>query len=59
MNDLDNCIKVTYLISCTNFNEHYVGSAIDLKKHFRIHKSDIPTQSSCFLKIYGQLKKLV
>ena len=41
-NDFD-CtgMNVIYLTSCTNCNEQYVGSAIDFKKRFRIHKSDI------------------
>ena len=44
-NDLDyNCMNVIHLISCTNCNEQYVGSAIDFKKRFRIHKSDINTK---------------
>ena len=43
-NDLDyNCMNVIYLISCTNCNEQYLGSATEFKKHFRIHKSDINT----------------
>ena len=44
-NDFDcNSMNVIYLISCTNCNEQYVGSAIDFKKRFRIHKSDINTK---------------
>ena len=44
-NDFDcNCMNVIYLISCTNCKEQYVGSAIDSKKRFRIHKSDINTK---------------
>ena len=44
-NDSDcNCMNVIYLISCTNCKEQYVGSAIDFKKRFRIHKSDINTK---------------
>ena len=39
-----NCMNVIYLISCTNCKEQYVGSAIDFKKRFRIHKSDINTK---------------
>ena len=38
-----NCMNVIYLISFTNCNEQYAGSAIDFKKRFRIHKSDINT----------------
>ena len=37
-------MNVIYLISCTNCNEQYVGSAIDFKKGFRIHKSDVNTK---------------
>ena len=48
-NDFDcNCKNVIYLISCTNCNEQYVGSAIDFKKRFRIHKSDINTKKDRF-----------
>ena len=44
-NDFDcNSMNIIYLISCTNCNEQYVGSAIDLKKRFRIYKSDINTK---------------
>ena len=44
-NDFDcDCMNVIYLISCTNCKEQYVGSAIDFKKCFRIHKSDINTK---------------
>ena len=48
-NDFDcNCMNVTYLISCTNLNEQYVGSAIDFKERFRIHKNVINTEKdSC------------
>ena len=35
---------VIYLISCTNCNEQYVGSAVDFKKLFSVHKSDINTK---------------
>ena len=46
-NDFDcNCMNVTHLISCTNCNEQYVGSAIYLKERFRIHKSDINTEKN-------------
>ena len=38
-------MNVIYLISCTNCNEQYVGSAVDFKKRFRIHKSDINTKN--------------
>ena len=44
-NDFDcNSMNFIYLISCTNCNEQYVGSAIDFKKCFRINKSDINTK---------------
>ena len=44
-NDFDrNYMNVIYLVSCTNCREQYVGSAIDFKKCFRIHKSDINTK---------------
>ena len=39
-------MNVIYLISCTNSNEDYVGSAIDLKKPFRIQKSDINNKNN-------------
>ena len=45
-NDFDcTCMNVIDLISCTNCNEQHVGSAIDSKKRFRIHKSDINTKT--------------
>ena len=37
-------MNVIYLISYTNCNEQYVGSDIDSKKRFRIHKKDITTK---------------
>ena len=37
-------MNVIYLITCTNCNGQYVGSAVDCKKRFRIHKSDINTK---------------
>ena len=33
-----------YLISCKNCEDQYIGSAIDFKARFRIHKSDIKTK---------------
>ena len=39
-----NNINVIYLISCKNCEEQYIGSAIDFKTRFRIHKSDIKTK---------------
>ena len=41
---LKTILNVINLISCTNCNKQYVGSAIDFKKRFRIHKSDINTK---------------
>ena len=38
----DSC-NVIYLITCSNFREQFVGSAITFKQRFRIHKSDIKT----------------
>ena len=32
-----------YLITCKNCSEQYVGSAINFKERFRIHKNDIKT----------------
>ena len=37
-------MNLIYLISYTNCNEQYVGSAIDFKKRLRIDKSDINTK---------------
>ena len=43
----DSC-NVIYLITCSNCREQYVGSAINFKQRFRIHKSDIKTnQDRC------------
>jgi len=39
-----NSPNVVYLISCSNCNDQYVGSALDFKSRFRIHKSDIKTK---------------
>ena len=39
-----NCTDVLYLIRCTNCNEQHVVFPIDIKKRFRIHKSDINTK---------------
>ena len=36
-----NSPNVAYLISCPNCDDQYVGSELDLKSRFRIHKSDI------------------
>ena len=36
----DSC-NVIYLITCSNCREQYVGSAVNFKQRFRIHKSDI------------------
>ena len=38
-----NSSNVIYLISCINCEDQYIGSAIDFKATFRIHKSDIQT----------------
>ena len=38
----DSC-NVIYLKTCSNCREQYVGSAIDFKQRFKIHKSDIKT----------------
>ena len=38
----DSC-NVIYLITCSNFKEQHIKSAILFKKRFRIHKSDIKT----------------
>ena len=39
-----NSSNVIYLISCKNCEDQYIGSAIDFKARFRIHKSDIKTK---------------
>ena len=39
-----NSINVIYLISCKNCDKQYIGSAIDFKARFRIHKSNIKTK---------------
>ena len=36
-----NTKNVIYLITCKNCSEQYVGSAINFKERFRIHKNDI------------------
>ena len=45
-NDFDcNSMNAIYLISCTNCNGQYVVSAIDFKKHLRIHTNGINTKN--------------
>ena len=39
--------NVVYLITFSNLREQYVGSAINFKQRFRIHKSDIKTSKDC------------
>ena len=39
-----NSSNVIYLISCKNCEDQYIGSAIDFKARFRIHKKDIKTK---------------
>ena len=39
-----NSSNVIYLISCKNCEDQYIGSAIDFKVRFRIHKSDLKTK---------------
>ena len=39
-----NIPNVVYLISCSNCYDQDVGSALDFKSRFRIHKSDIKTK---------------
>ena len=39
-----NTSNVIYLISCKNWKDQYIGSAIDFKARFRIQKSDIKTK---------------
>ena len=39
-----NSSNVIYLISCKKCEDQYIGSAIDFKARFRIHKSDIKTK---------------
>ena len=39
-----NSSNVMYLISCKNCKGQQIGSAIDFKARFRIHKSDIKTK---------------
>ena len=38
----DRC-HVIYLITCSNCRKQYVGSAVNFKQRFKIHKSDIRT----------------
>ena len=39
-----NSSNVIYFISCKNCEDQYIGSAIDFKARFRIHKSDLETK---------------
>ena len=42
----DSC-NFIYLITCSNCREQYVGSAINFKLRFKIHKSDNKTNKDC------------
>ena len=42
----DSC-NVMYLIPCSNCREQCIGSAINFKQRFKIHKSDIKTYKDC------------
>ena len=42
------CCNIIYLITCSNCRELYLGSAINFKQRFRIHKSDMkPNKDIC------------
>ena len=43
-----NSCNVIYLVACSNCKEQYVGSALNFKQRFWIHKSDIKTNKDCF-----------
>ena len=38
-----NSCNVIYLVECSNCKQQYIGSALNFKQRFRIHKSDIKT----------------
>ena len=45
--------NIIYLITCSNCRELYVGSAINFKQRFRIHKSDIkPDKDICGIALH-------
>ena len=39
-----NSKNVIYLITCDKCKDEYIGSAVDFKPRFRVHKSDIKTK---------------
>ena len=42
-----NSCNVIYLVECSNCKQQYIGSALNFKQRFRIHKSDIKTNKDC------------
>ena len=36
------------LFTCNKCKDKYIGSAVDFKPRFRVHKSDIKTKSDCY-----------
>ena len=39
-----NSKDVIYLITCDKLKDEYIGSAVDFKPRFRLHKSDMKTK---------------
>ena len=61
--------NVTYLITCDKCRDEYMGSVVDFKPHFRLHKSDIKAKKKrcgtskhlnekclCFISSFGYVK---
>ena len=42
-----NFCNVIYLEECSNCKHQYIGSVLNFKQRFRIHKSDIKTNKDC------------
>ena len=42
----NSCIAI-FLVECSNCQQQYIGSALNFKQWFRIHKSDIKTNKNC------------
>ena len=54
-----NSKNVIYLITCDKCKDEYIGSAVDFKPRFRVHKSNIKTKKEkcwCSTSPFGYVK---
>ena len=42
-----NSKSIIYLITCDKCKDEYIGSAVDFKHRFRVHKNDLKTKTEC------------